>query len=144
MTVWLQLSKCVWPVCDQGLLLLIYYGLLKGPRTRAPPLGPRPFSISVVNSFGDNFVWMYISTHAPISSSTEPSLLLSGANYWAHRFRLRQQSDASSHSFDSTLGKLHFEFRDKSHDNLLKIVDGSAKLWVNRLKRHLKSDASSC
>ena len=28
----------------------------------------------------------------------------------------------------STLGKLHFEFRDKSHDNLLKIVDGSAKL----------------
>ena len=39
-----------------------------------------------------------------------------------------KQSDASSHSSDSTLGKLHFEFRDKSHDNLLKIVDGSAKL----------------
>jgi len=29
-------------------------------------------------------------------------LLLSGANYWAHRFRLRQQSDASSHSPDSS------------------------------------------
>jgi len=31
-----------------------------------------------------------------------PLLLLSGANYWAHRFRLHQQSDASSHSSDST------------------------------------------
>jgi len=37
------------------------------------------------------------------SSSIEPPLLLSGVNYWAHRFRLRQQSDASSHSSDSTL-----------------------------------------
>ena len=27
-----------------------------GPRT--PRLGPRPFSISLVNSFGGNFVWM--------------------------------------------------------------------------------------
>jgi len=36
------------------------------------------------------------------SSSIEPPLLLSGVNYWAHRFRLRQQSDASSHSSDST------------------------------------------
>jgi len=37
------------------------------------------------------------STHETISRSIEPPLLLSGANYWAHRFRLRQQSDASSH-----------------------------------------------
>ena len=28
------------------------------PQTRAPPLGHRPFSISVVNSFEGNFVWM--------------------------------------------------------------------------------------
>jgi hypothetical protein len=30
-----------------------------------------------------------ISTHETISSSIEPPLLLSGANYWAHSFRLR-------------------------------------------------------
>jgi len=69
-----------------------------------------------------------ISIHAKISKQTVPLRSLSSVNYWAHRFRLREQSDASSHSSDSTLGKLHFEFRDKSHDNLLKIVDGSAKL----------------
>ena len=34
----------------------------------APRLGPRPFSISLENSFGDNFVLMYISIHASISS----------------------------------------------------------------------------
>jgi len=28
-------------------------------------------------------------THETISSSIEPLLWLSGANYWAHRFRLR-------------------------------------------------------
>ena len=28
------------------------------PYYRAPRLGPRPFSISLVNSFGGNFVWM--------------------------------------------------------------------------------------
>ena len=42
-----------------------------GPEARyhgAPRLGPRAFSISLENSFGDNFVWMYISTHAPILS----------------------------------------------------------------------------
>ena len=38
------------------------------PCSRAPRLGPRAFSISVVNSFGDNFVWMYISIDALISS----------------------------------------------------------------------------
>jgi len=27
------------------------------PRSRAPRLGPRAFSISVVDSFGANFVW---------------------------------------------------------------------------------------
>ena len=43
------------------------------------------------------------STHETISSSIEPPLSLSGANYSAHRFRLRQQSDASSHSSDSTV-----------------------------------------
>jgi len=43
------------------------------------------------------------STHETISSSIEAPLLLSGANYWAHRFRLRQQSDASSHSSDRTV-----------------------------------------
>ena len=32
-----------------------------------------------------------------------PQLLLSGANYLAHRFRVRQQPDASSHSSDNTL-----------------------------------------
>ena len=42
------------------------------------------------------------STHETISSSIEPPLSLSGANYWAHRLKLRQQSDASSHSPDST------------------------------------------
>ena len=34
----------------------------------APRLGPRAFSISVVNSFGGNFVWMVISIHTLISS----------------------------------------------------------------------------
>jgi len=48
------------------------------------------------------------STHETISSSIEPPLLLNGTNYWAHRFRLRQQSDASSHSFDSTKKKVTF------------------------------------
>ena len=38
------------------------------PDHRAPRLGPRAFSISLVNSFGGNFVWLYISIHAPISS----------------------------------------------------------------------------
>ena len=33
---------------------------------RAPRLVPRAFSISVVNSFGINFVRLYISIHAPI------------------------------------------------------------------------------
>ena len=30
------------------------------PCSRAPRLGPRPFSISVVNSFWGNFVWMHL------------------------------------------------------------------------------------
>jgi hypothetical protein len=30
------------------------------PQTRAPPLGHRPFSISVVNSFEGNFVWRHL------------------------------------------------------------------------------------
>ena len=38
------------------------------PYPRAPRLGPRAFSTSLVNSFGDNFVWMYISIDALISS----------------------------------------------------------------------------
>ena len=42
------------------------------------------------------------STHETISSSIERPILLSGANYLAHRFRLHQQSDASSHLSDST------------------------------------------
>ena len=69
--------------------------LTGAPNPRAPRLGPRAFSISVVNSFGGNFVWLYIFIHATISSLTVPLLLLSGANHRAHRFRLRQQSDAS-------------------------------------------------
>ena len=36
------------------------------PYHKAPRLGPRAFSIRVVDSFGGNFVWPYISTHAPI------------------------------------------------------------------------------
>jgi len=40
-----------------------------------------------------------------------PLLSLSGANYWAHRFRLRQQSDASSHSSDSTIRDCKFDLR---------------------------------
>jgi hypothetical protein len=42
-----------------------------GPEARyhgAPRLGQRAFSVGVVNSLGGNFVWMYISTHAPILS----------------------------------------------------------------------------
>ena len=40
-----------------------------GPLTGGPPTpGPRAFSISVVNSFGGNFVWLYIFIHATISS----------------------------------------------------------------------------
>jgi hypothetical protein len=38
------------------------------PYRRAPRLGPGPFSTSLTNSFGGNFVWMYISIHATISS----------------------------------------------------------------------------
>ena len=38
------------------------------PNPRASRLEPRPFSISLVNSFGGDFVWLYISIHAPISS----------------------------------------------------------------------------
>ena len=37
-----------------------------------------------------------------------PRLLLSGANYWVHGFRLRQQSDASSHLLGWTLNKQFF------------------------------------
>jgi len=44
------------------------------------------------------------STHASISSWSAPPLLLSGANYWAHRFRLHQQFDASFDWSDSTIG----------------------------------------
>ena len=36
----------------------------RGPYPRAPRLGPRAFSISLVNSFGGNFVWTAISIHA--------------------------------------------------------------------------------
>ena len=46
------------------------------------------------------------STHETISSSIEPLLLLSGANYLAHRSRLRQQSDASFHLFDGSVSVL--------------------------------------
>ena len=57
----------------QGLLCLILQFEPAGPWTgapyhRAPRLGPRAFSISLVNSFGGNFVRLYISIHAPISS----------------------------------------------------------------------------
>ena len=58
-----------WPVDQrQGLLCLIAAVELQdaGPGTpnhRALRLGPRAFSISLVNSFGGNFVWLYISTH---------------------------------------------------------------------------------
>ena len=44
-----------------------------------------------------------ISIHASISSWTVPLLSLSGVNYWAHRFRLCQKSDACSHLFGSTI-----------------------------------------
>ena len=47
------------------------------------------------------------STHETISSSIERPILLSGANYLAHRFRLHQQSDASSHLSDSTAIKIN-------------------------------------
>ena len=55
-----------------------------GPEARyhgAPRLEQRAFSISLEKSFGSNFVRLYISIHASISSSTEPPLLLIGANY---------------------------------------------------------------
>ena len=47
---------------NQGLLRLISTVEIAGPTdrpplSRAPRLGPRAFSISVVNSFGGNFVW---------------------------------------------------------------------------------------
>ena len=42
------------------------------------------------------------STHETISSSIEAPLLMSGVSCVQHRFRLRQYSDASSHSSDST------------------------------------------
>ena len=53
----------------------------RGPYPRAPRLGPRPFSISLLNSFGGNFVWLYIFIHALISSLTVLLLSLSGVNY---------------------------------------------------------------
>ena len=52
------------------------------PCRRAPRLGPRPFSISVVNSLERDFVGTgYSSIHETISSSIELPLLLSGAKY---------------------------------------------------------------
>ena len=51
------------------------------PNPRAPRLGPRGFSISVVNSFGAVSFGTATFTHASILSSIEPPLLLSGANY---------------------------------------------------------------
>jgi hypothetical protein len=57
----------------QGLLYLIHAIEPQAhgphpPNPRAPRLGPRAFSISLVNSFGGNFVGLYISIHASISS----------------------------------------------------------------------------
>ena len=57
----------------QGLLCPIATVRAAGPWTgapnhKAPRLGPRAFSISLENSFGGNFVWLYISIHASISS----------------------------------------------------------------------------
>ena len=40
------------------------------PNRRAPRLGPRPFSISLVNSFGGNFVWqlhLYSRTNSKLN-----------------------------------------------------------------------------
>ena len=70
----------------QGLLCLIATAKPQGagqgtPTPRAPRLGPRPFSISLVNSFGGNFVWLYISIHASVSSLTAPVLSPGGVNY---------------------------------------------------------------
>jgi len=53
----------------------------KDPGSRAVRLGPRPFSIRVVDSFEGNFVRLCISILASISSSTVPLLSLSGVNY---------------------------------------------------------------
>ena len=42
------------------------YSLAEGrqiaPNPRAPRLGPRAFNISIVNSFGGNFVWMHLDS----------------------------------------------------------------------------------
>ena len=43
------------------------------------------------------------STHALISSLTVRLLLPSGVNYWVHRFRPYQQSDAYYYLFDGTI-----------------------------------------
>jgi len=63
------------------------------------------------------------STHETISSSIEALLLLSGANYWAHRFRLRQQSDASSHSSDSILAQFRIAWRYMPNGRLSRIIN---------------------
>ena len=54
----------------------------RAPYHKAPRLGPRAFSISLVNSFRVIFFGgLAISIHETISSSIEPLLLLSGAKY---------------------------------------------------------------
>jgi hypothetical protein len=44
------------------------------PHHRSPRLGPRPFSISVVNSFGGNFVWMHLYSRTNFKLNRAASL----------------------------------------------------------------------
>ena len=74
--------------------------MFRNPGSRVLRLGPRPFSVGAMDSLDGVFVGLYISIHAPISSLTVPPLSLSGVNYRAYRFRLWQQSDASSDWFN--------------------------------------------
>ena len=44
------------------------------PNPRAPRLGPRAFGISIVNSFGGNFVWMHLDSRTNFKLNRDAAL----------------------------------------------------------------------
>ena len=67
------------------------------PHFRPPRLGPRALSISLVNSFGGNFVWLYIFIHATIIKINYAAALAEWCQLLSAQFWLQLRSDASSY-----------------------------------------------
>ena len=74
------------------------------------------------------------STHETTPNEIDLPLSLSGVNYWAHRFRLRQHSDARSHLSDSTRhGSAVAEMMTMLLNNL---VPDTRRAWAYNTSHH--------